>query len=235
MIIKQGNNAYKLKAHRKYMNSILVLCAHSDDEAIGLCGTLIKEKEAGSSITKVIFSYGELSAPYLKKGIIKSLRLEETKKANKFIGIKKAIFLGLPDARIREQSKKAEGRLKRIIVSCKPKKIFIPSALDPHTDHRAVNEIALNTIEAMARDKRYKGIINRMAVYAYEVWNIVNELHPTIYEDITRQFRRKLEYIKLFKSQQHFIYLLYPSIYIRAIMYGFKANCTFGEKFYRIR
>lgn len=216
------------------MPNILVMCAHSDDEAIGLAGTLFKEAAAGSNIIKIIFSYGELSSPHLKISVIKKMRTEETKKANNLLNIKKTLFLGLKDTRIKEAGAPIKDKLKSLILKYKPTKIFIPSALDPHIDHRAVNEIILGILSQLSKTK-YKKLTEKTAVYSYEVWNIVNELHPLVYEDITHFFRKKLGYIKIFKSQRHFIYLLYPSLYWRAITYGINANCRYAEKFYRIR
>ncbi len=217
------------------MYNLLVICSHSDDEAIGLAGTLFKEAAAGNRITKVIFSYGELSSPHLKEAVIKKIRIDETKKANALLGIKKTFFIGLKDTKIKEgASKHIKKKLAGIITRYKPKKVFIPSSLDPHIDHRAVNSITTEVLNSLSKTK-HKKLIKKIALYSYEVWNLVNELHPAIYEDITPYFKKKIGYIKIFKSQRHFTYLLFPSVYSRAITYGIKANCKYAEKFYRIQ
>ena len=72
-------------------------------------------------------------------------------------------------------------------------------------------------------------------VYSYEVWNILKENKPALYIDITPYFKAKLAMMKSFKSQWHFMYPLIIAVYFRGRLYGFKNNCKYAEKFYKIK
>ena len=62
-------------------DTIMVMCAHSDDQIIGPGGTLTKYAKQGKIIITVIFSYGELSMPHIKKEIAIKTRVDEAKAA----------------------------------------------------------------------------------------------------------------------------------------------------------
>jgi len=206
---------------------ILIFCAHSDDEAVGMGGTIAKLSRAGKKIIKVVMSYGELSKPHFKKEIIIAERIRETEKAGKFIGIKKTIFLGLRDAKVKEDIRKPENvkMIKNIILHYSPKKVFLPSAQDPHPDHQAVyNEIT----------KILGSLKKKIHIYAFEVWNVLTEEKPAIYEDITDYFDKKIKYIKMFRSQWFYMYLLLVPAYFRARKYGRRIGVRYAEKFYRV-
>ncbi len=100
------------------------------------------------------------------------------------------------------------------------------SSSDPHPDHRAVNDVVTKVID----DLNYKG-----EVYSYEVWNIINENSPVVYNDISKYFKAKIAMMKAFKSQWYFMYLLLIPVYLRAMFYGKKYNCKYAEKLYKLK
>ena len=210
------------------MEKIFVFCAHSDDELVGMGGTILKLAEEKKEIIKIIFSYGEKSHPHLKKEVIIKERINEAKNTSKSMGVSETIFFGLKDYDVKNEIKKynIKNKLKTIIKKYKPKRIFMPSSTDSHKDHRAVNNVVIKAVEEM----KYKSDI-----YAYEVWNIINEGSPYIYIDITPYFKRKLEIIKEFESQKHFLYFLLIPIFYRSIKYGRANNCRYAEKFYKVK
>ncbi len=199
----------------------------ADDEAIGMGGTIAKYVSDGKSIIKVVFSYGESSHPHFKEEVVIKNRVDETQAAADFIGIKKTTFLGMKDTKVTEEiNKKGLEIVTDIIKRYNPEKIFIPSAQDPHPDHQAVNRAVLHAVDIMKKDYH---------VFAYEVWNVIKEQHPFIYVDVTKYFNKKLNYIKMFKSQWQYMYVLWLPAYARAIAYGMKADCRFAERFYKLR
>jgi len=72
-------------------------------------------------------------------------------------------------------------------------------------------------------------------LYAFEIWNVVNETHPRIYVDVSKTFWKKIKAMKMFKSQRLYIYLLFTHVIIRAFFSGFHAKCRYAERFYKIR
>jgi N-acetylglucosamine malate deacetylase 1 len=204
------------------------LCPFSDDEAIGMGGTIAKYVKEGKNVIKVVYSPGEKSIPHFQEDVVKKQRYRETDKASRYIGIKENKNLGLKDTQLKSEIHRpfVAKRIKEMIEHYKPEKIYVPSILDPHPDHQAVNESVVAVIDTIK--KHY-------LVYAFEVWNIVNETHPQVYIDITPYIKVKLEYIKMFKSQWHFMYTLYFPALLRSLYYGRYNNCRYAERFYKLR
>ena len=50
--------------------TILVICAHDDDETVGAMGSILKYIDEGNNLIKIVFSTGEMSHPHLKKEVI---------------------------------------------------------------------------------------------------------------------------------------------------------------------
>lgn len=200
----------------------------SDDEAIGMGGTIAKYVKQKKKVIKVVFSHGEKSIPHHDEGVVKRARRRETKDASAFIGIKETIYLGLADTKLKREVKKKniDKKVYDIIKKYKPEKIFIPSALDIHPDHQAVHKKVLAVLDNRLVNYR---------VYAFEVWNIMDEDYPRYYEDISDYIRQKMDYIKKFKSQWMYMFTLYLPAYFRARSYGRKVKVKFAERFYRLR
>ena len=206
----------------------IIFEGHSDDSSVGIGGTIIKLAKEGYYIVDIIFSAGQKSHPHYRGEIIIKKRIQEAEGIGKQFGISQTIFFGLDDGKIKEEIKNKEiyERVKRIIKKYKPVKIFITSSYDPHPDHRAVHEIVIKVLE----DLNYKS-----ELYAYEVWNIVNENKPVIYNDISDYFKAKIAMMKSFKTQWLFMYLLLIPVYLRARFYGIKNNFKYAEKLYKIK
>jgi len=200
----------------------------ADDEAVGMGGTIAKYVSEGFNIVKAVFSYGESSHPHFQEAVMISKRIEETEKASKFIGIEKTIFLGLRDTKVKAdvETSNAMQMVKDLIKEYKPIKIYIPSSIDPHPDHQAVNKTVLCTVDSFR--KKYP-------VYEFEVWNILQGNKPMLFEDITNFYKKKLKYMKYFTSQWQYMYLLWLPVYFRSRQYGKKHGCKLAEKFYKVR
>jgi len=192
-----------------------------------MAGTIAKYVKEGKNVIKVVFSYGESSHPHFQERIVKKNRLKETDKASSFLGIKETMFLGMRDTKVTEDiSKNGIARVVTIIKKYNPEKIYIPSAQDPHPDHQAVHAAVLEAVDASKRGYH---------VFAYEVWNLMKEQQPFLYMDITPYFKKKLEYIRFFKSQWQYMYALWLPVHVRSMLYGYREGCRYAERFYKIR
>jgi LmbE family N-acetylglucosaminyl deacetylase len=206
----------------------IIFEAHGDDSAVGVGGTIIKLKIENFTIIRVIFSAGQKSHPHYKENIIIKQRINESEGIGKRFGINQNIYFGLQDNKLKEEirDKEINERVRRIIKKYKPRKIFLNSSIDPHKDHRAVNECVIDVIN----DLKYKS-----DVYEYEVWNILKDNKPVIYNDITPYFKAKIAMMKSYKSQWMFMYPLILVTYIRGLIYGLKNKCRYAERFYKIK
>ena len=212
------------------MGNILIFCAHSDDEAIGMGGTIAKYVDQKKNIIKVVFTPGEKSLPHFQESIVKKARHKETGKASLFMGISETKNLGLKDAKLKTEIERpfVVKRIKEMINLYQPEKIYCTSSADPHPtgDHKAVNKVILEVVDSLK--KHYP-------VYAFEVWDLLPETHPHVYIDITGYMEKKLQYIKMFKSQWIYMFTLYLPAVFRSIYYGRKNNCKYAERFYKLR
>jgi len=210
------------------VKTAIIFEAHSDDSAVGVGATIIKLKTENYYIVKVIFSAGQKSHPHYREDVIIKQRIQETEGIGRRFGINRNIFLSLEDNKLKQeiQEKNIKERIRRIIKKSNPKQIFVNSSIDPHPDHRAVNEAVIDVIN----DLNYKG-----DVYEYEVWNILKANKPVVYNDVSQYFKAKVAMMKAFRSQWHFMYPLLIAVYFRARLYGIKNNCKYAEKFYKIK
>ncbi|HLD11102.1 MAG TPA: PIG-L deacetylase family protein [Candidatus Nanoarchaeia archaeon] len=211
-------------------DKILVFVAHSDDETIGMGGTIIKFARENINVTTVLVSNGEGSSPWLNKEIVINERLKEAKEIGKFLGTEETIFLGLKDGKLSEEldTPEIEKKIKEIIIEFKPTKIFTHSSFDAHTDHRAVNKAITKILVSLDPQKK-------ISFYAFEVWNVIEESHPRIYIDISTTFKKKIQALKKFKSQKVFTYTLLVPIVYKAIIAGIMNKCKYAERFYKLR
>lgn len=172
---------------------VLVLSPHPDDDIFGLGGTIAKLTSDGAAVAVAYFcdgSGGTVKVGDYDKKLI-AVRRDEAKKAGEILKIKSQVFFGYPDGKLAAESSVnlALNDLNCLISRVKPDIIFVPSFLDNHPDHRAVNQILLNS---MAKDQP------KLEVWAYEVWTpiFVNRL-----VDITAVAEQKRAAMQTQKSQ----------------------------------
>lgn len=212
------------------METILIFCAHSDDEVIGMGGTIAKYSKEGKKVVVIIFSYGEKSSPWLKEEVVIHDRTKEAEAIGSFIGSSKTIFLGLEDTKLYEEikNKKVKNKIKEMIRMYNPNKVFTHSSWDPHIDHRPVNKVVVEVLDELDKERK-------ISLFEFEVWDVLNKEQVGMYVDISKTFDRKVEAMRKFKSQKVFIYTLLIPVYIRAILFGLHNKCRFAERFYKAR
>lgn len=211
--------------------TILALCAHSDDQIFGIGGTLAKLAKEGKQITILVFSFGENTHPWLQKRVAAEMRINESLEASKVIGAKETQFFGIAEGKFSKEivEKKVDRRVEYYIRKLKPSKIFTHAVDDPHPDHHAIASFVIDLCNKMD----YAG-----DVYAFDVWTFVNIAKrgaPKLYVDISKTFNVKIKALKCFKSQYLAMIALLWSVYWRAIKNGKFARTKYAEVFYKIR
>lgn len=224
------NKQTKLKT-RKKSETILVIGAHNDDNVFGVGGTLAKYAKEGKIVKTIIFSYGELSHPHLKREVVREMRLKESINADEIIGAKGVRYLGLNEGKFPSEikSKKIKQKLVRLIKQEKPIKIFTHDLNDPLPDHRAVNNVMLELI----KEEKIT-----CPVYSFGVWNLMIAIRktnrPKLVVDISKTFHLKIKAIKAHKSQQVTIFNLLWSVYVKALIHGWNNNFKYAEVFFKL-
>lgn len=213
------------------METVIVFCAHSDDQIFGPGGTVAKYAAEGKEVINIIFSPGELTHPWLKRRITIEMRENEAKEADKIIGGKEVLFLGIKESTFVAETKHewVKAKIDQLIHHYKPSKIFTHSIDDLHPAHRAVHNAIIDSLDRT----KYK-----CDAYSFEVWNPFNirsRKLPRMYVDITDTFGKKLKALNCFKSQWMTMIFLLWTVYLRAILTGFEFKRKYAERFYKIR
>ena len=127
---------------------IVVFTAHPDDEGIA-AGTMYANHQAGGKTFLICATYGEKGKSHLAKPVsdaaLKRIRKAELLKAAKLLKIDKVIFLGLPDAAVKENAKELHEKCLSLIAKIAPDRIlsFGPDGMSAHWDHITVGKVAL--------------------------------------------------------------------------------------------
>jgi LmbE family N-acetylglucosaminyl deacetylase len=227
-------------AKAKSKGSVLVICAHSDDQIIGLGGTIAKYAKEGFDVHTIVLSFGEKVKPHLRREIISKTRIKESQRADKIIGGKGVIFIGLKENHFEEDfdNRGIADNFKKIIAGLKPIKIFTHSVDDAHPDHRAAFRVVL---------KIYNQMKLKSDLYTFEIWHLINikkRDKPKLVIDISDTFKTKIKALKAFKSQinlstfynylvlNNFMFFL---MYIKDMLNGIKYNTKYAEVFYKVK
>jgi LmbE family N-acetylglucosaminyl deacetylase len=211
--------------------TIMVICAHPDDEILGVGGTIAKYSQEGKRIISVIFSYGEKSHWWMQKKYTIETRVNESKEAGKVVGTYKTIFLGLKDFELKEEVKRKRNLalLEKVILKYRPSKIFTHSPDDMiYADHKAV----WDSVEKVTKRTGYRG-----SIYVFNIWahDIRISKSPKLFVDISGTFWIKWKALKMFRSQHIYIVQLYPGLLWNAFRNGLINRCRFAEVFTKIK
>ena len=83
--------------------SVLVVCAHPDDESFGLGGILTAFAGQGARTAVLCFTHGEASTLHATEGDLAAVRSQEFAQAAEVLGASRAELLGYPDGHLAEQ------------------------------------------------------------------------------------------------------------------------------------
>ena len=169
---------------------ILAVGAHPDDIEFGCYGTLAYYSDLKHSIYFIIFSSGELLAK-------KEIRELEAQESAKLINAK-IDFLRFPDANIKVSNLTID-IFREKINEIKPDVLLTHFPFDKHQDHRATTQICLSSSDYFKR------------ILYYEVTSSY-DFSPNIYFKIDKQFQKKINALRIFKSQTQRPYLDFDAI-----------------------
>jgi len=228
---KEKSNRAKKSKKKGPQDTILVICAHPDDEILGAGGTIAKYAQEGKRVLAVIFSYGEKSHWWLQKKFTVEMRVKESRSAGEVVGTYKTMFLGMKDFELAEEIKdrKRLRPIEKIILKYKPSKIFTHSPDDViYADHKAV----WKAVDYVTKKIRYEGDIFVFNIWAKDVRLTKN---PKLYIDISDTFKLKWAALKEFKSQRMALFQLYPGVLWKALKNGLEHKCRFAESFTKVK
>lgn len=221
------------------MKKIMVFGAHPDDETIGLGATIALLSEVGYEVYVVTFcwsrqaDWGDTGYSRMEwKAKIEELRRREAEAADKTLGVKERIGLGIPTQGV-INDRATYQRVVKLIRQIKPFAIFTHYYEDKHRDHRAVSQIteeawwkaSENVLVDLGQPWRAE------ALFFYEIFELFTR--PTHIIDVTRTFQRKTEALYCFESQMPVLGDILSYVEGLAKTRGYLIGAKYGEALLR--
>ena len=220
--------------------NILIIVAHPDDEVLG-CGGTIAKLSSNSDIYTLILGEGITSRDISdeeKKEELKELK-GQSDESNKILDVKRVFFEHFPDNKfdtipLLDIIKSIE----KIIQEIKPEEIFTHHYGDLNIDHQITHKAVLTAVRPVGGYTVKKILL--FEVLSSTEWNYQNQTSiftPNTYIDISETLNKKLEAMKVYKSEIHD----YPhprsleGIKILAKKRGLEVGLKFAEAFCLIR
>ena len=210
---------------------ILAIGAHPDDIELGLGGSLARYVEEGKEVYALILSRGEkgvrdekvegkLVKEKEKDELKGKMREDEARKALNLLGVKNENMeiLGLPDGGIKPNSDVTE-KVYEHIMKVNPDVIYTHFFEDEHLDHVSTYLITLHA------GRRIRNIL------FYESPSTKTSFSPNYFVDISDYIDKKVEALKMHKTQEGKPYMDEEVIRAKARFRGFQAKVKYAEGF----
>jgi LmbE family N-acetylglucosaminyl deacetylase len=148
----------------------LIVAPHPDDESIGCGGTAALLTAAGAEVGVVFATDGEATrGSDLPPAKLAPRRRDEARRATQLLGIRAPVFLGLPDGALSERTSELSRALTDELRRARPELLLVPSPLEEHPDHRAVNTALFQAAQAgQAGLAGLHGLHGPFEVWGYE-------------------------------------------------------------------
>ena len=180
------------------MDKILVICAHPDDETLGLGGTIVKNIKKGAKVYVLVFTEGESGAEKVLENQIKR-RKGEFEKACNILGIHKTKFLDFEDQQLDNYLLlKLAKEIEIVIKEWKPNIIYTHFWGDMNQDHRQLFDATLIATRPSPWSKIDK-------ILCYETPSSTEwgdgSFRPNLFVDIEKELPTKIRALKQYKHE----------------------------------
>lgn len=191
---------------------ILAIGAHPDDIELGCGGTLNKAILNNQRVVAVFLTKGEKSAD-------PNVRVRESTRALKVLGVTEVHFESFPDAEIPDSFETIEV-MEKYALEVNPEVVLTHSINDIHQDHRRVGWLSMAAFR------------NAPIILAYETPRVRSaSFAPNYFVDITGLTETKTKALHCHKSQSSKRYLLYDSTVNLASFRGSQSGAKEAEAF----
>lgn len=189
---------------------ILIICAHPDDETIGMGGTL-KKISKNNEVSILFISEGvtgrrdkgfksnpryEVSEK-IKKEMLKDIeiRKKHAKNALGILGIKNMKFLDLPNMELDQiPLLKITKEIEKEIYKIKPEVVFTHHYNDLNQDHRIVYEATVTATRPIPGST--VNLLCSFEIPASTDWRKPYKFNPNLFVDITKEIEIKIKALK---------------------------------------
>jgi bacillithiol biosynthesis deacetylase BshB1 len=173
---------------------VLIFGAHSDDVEFGIGGTALLLKDQGISFGIVDLTKGEMGS----RGALDD-RIRESEEAARFLGAEFRENLDMGDCSLVD-TVESRKRVAILIRKHRPRLVLAPYWEDLHNDHVAAGLVVRHSSLycSLARlDTPYEPHKPKAIMY----YLLHKYHHPTVIVDISGVFDKKLEAVRMYKSQ----------------------------------
>lgn len=177
---------------------VLVVAAHTDDEALGCGGTIVKHVAKGDSVYAVFLADGVTSRPGASENE-QAARDTAACRAQEILGIKKSFMLGFPDNRMDSVSLlDIVKKLEQVVDQVQPQVVYTHNYGDLNIDHRITHQATLTACRPVPG-------ASVKEIYAFEVLS-ASEWHtpgyctftPNVFVDITAHLETKMSALEAY-------------------------------------
>ncbi|MGM0826322.1 MAG: PIG-L deacetylase family protein [Pseudomonadota bacterium] len=173
--------------------TVLVVAAHTDDEALGCGGTIARHAAQGDTVHAVFLADGVTSRPNASDKELKE-RNEAASTAHQILGITDVYMLGFPDQRTDSVPfLDIVQALEEVIQKVQPQVIYTHHCGDLNIDHRITHQAVMTACRPVPNAPVKE-------IYAFEVlssteWNTpgFSPFTPQFFVDITDYLKTKIE------------------------------------------
>jgi LmbE family N-acetylglucosaminyl deacetylase len=216
---------------------VLVISVHPDDETLGCGGTLLKHVENGDETYWMNITKADESIGFSREVI--NERKNQVDIVSKMYSFKKVFNLGFLTTRLHQVDfNELISSISSVINEIQPDIVYMNNRTDVHTDH----QIAAKAIISCTKSFRYpfiKKILMYECISETEMSPpfIENVFIPNVYSDVTKYLDKKLEVMKVYKSEVQEVPLPRSIENIKALATYRGATCgyNFAEAFMLVR
>ncbi|MCF2136604.1 MAG: PIG-L family deacetylase [Candidatus Thorarchaeota archaeon] len=195
-------------------DSILVVCAHPDDESIGGGGTIAAHAAQGHSVDVLCLTGTEV-------------RNRELREACRVLGVRDLYACLRADFEI---DLSLVDDVAQTILKSRPRIILTHSPSDYNRGHVMCSQIVNEAVEWASHTTMFENAHRVEQVYHMEINSLLNR--PTVMVDITLHYETALQALQCYSSQIQKADGFYPRLYdSRTRLRGVQAGCQRAEAF----
>ena len=178
------------------MKRAIFIAPHHDDEILGCGGTILRKKNDGFKTSLIFVTNLFKDNKNLKE---KNMILKMLKKQLKLDEINELNYEASSITNL--NIKDLVSDFSKIFKLFKPSEVYLPHYNDVHTDHKIVSDAGLSCTK-WYRFPHIKKILAYETLSETNFGNIdKNSFKPNYYVDISKYFLKKINLIKLYKSE----------------------------------
>jgi N-acetylglucosamine malate deacetylase 1 len=196
------------------MKSILIVAAHSDDEALGCGGAIARHKAEGDTVSAVFMADGVSSRIDVCQDELKK-RLAAAKQAHDLLGLDEVHYLSLPDNAMDSVSMlEVVQKLEPIIQKYSPEIIYTHHLGDLNVDHVTTHQAVMTACRPQPGHS-VKEILCFEVLSSTEWSTGTNHpFIPNVYADISDFLDTKLDALKAYEIEMR------PSPHSRSVKHA---------------